>query len=104
MTPLIGLNINVYINDRVAVPLNEFGGRIPKGSTITFSAEPRVRYTKVEWIVHNYGDEAEGDTYHKKEGKSVVETTKYRGDHTMTCRVYEGERIVAQEVILVSVR
>ncbi|MCA1042418.1 nucleotidyltransferase [Bacillus infantis] len=103
-TPLIGLNINVYITDRVVVPFNEFGGRIPKGSTIRFSAEPRVPYTKVEWVVHNYGDEAEADTYHKKEGKSVVETTKYRGDHTMTCRIYEGERIVAQEVILVSVR
>ncbi|SMQ80629.1 hypothetical protein SAMN05444673_3953 [Bacillus sp. OV166] len=102
--PLIGLNVNVYINDKVSVPFEEFEGRIPKGCTIRFSAEPRVPYTKVEWIVHNYGDEAEVDTYHKKEGKSVVETTKYRGDHTMTCKIYEGERIIAQEVIPVSIR
>ena len=92
---LLRLRVNVSLDNNVQVPLEEFTGRIPKGCSIRFSVEPLVPFTKVEWIVHNYGDEAGEDKYHKKEGRTVVENTIYRGDHTMTCKVYEGERIVA---------
>lgn len=72
-------------------PLEEFEGKLPNGCSIQFRVDPLEPYTKVEWIVNNYGDEAEGNLYHIKEGKTVVEHTKYRGNYTMTCKLYGGK-------------
>ncbi|WHY60384.1 nucleotidyltransferase [Cytobacillus firmus] len=101
---LLRLTALVNMGTGDSYPLGEFEGRLPKGCSIYFQVDPLVPYTKVEWIVHNYGDEAEGDLYHKKEGRTVVEHTKYRGNHTMTCKVYEGGRVLAQKVIPVNIR
>ncbi|OOR04017.1 nucleotidyltransferase [Bacillus mycoides] len=101
---LLRLKVDVLINKKVRVPLNEFEGRLPKGSTLLFKVDPLVKFTRVEWIVHNNGDEAEKDNYHKQDGKSIEENTLYRGNHTMTCKLYEGERVIAQQVIPINIK
>lgn len=101
---LLNISIDVLINKKVKVPFEEFNGKIPKNSSIIFKANPRVKYERIEWIVHNYGDEAGEDIYHKRTGKFTTETTSYRGTHTMTCKLFEGNRVIAQEVIPIRVR
>ncbi|MFJ8115194.1 nucleotidyltransferase [Bacillus mycoides] len=101
---LLKLKVDVMVNNRLRVPLNEFEGRLPKGCSLLFSVDPLVKFTRVEWTVNNYGDEAEAHKYHKQDGRVVKETTLYRGNHTMTCKLYEGDRIIAQKIIPINIR
>ncbi|MEC5231981.1 nucleotidyltransferase [Bacillus licheniformis] len=101
---LLNLKVDVLIKKKVKVPLSEYCGRIPKDSTLIFSVNPLVKYNRIEWIVNNTGDEAADDVYHKKTGRTVEENTAYRGSHTMTCKVYEGTRLVAQKVIPINIK
>ncbi|GIN77446.1 MULTISPECIES: nucleotidyltransferase [Bacillus] len=101
---LLNLNADVLINNKVKIPLSDYKGKLPKGCKIFFSASPLVKYSHIEWVVNNTGDEAINDTYHKKTGRAVEENTLYRGRHTMTCKVYEGTRLIAQKVIPVNIK
>lgn len=101
---LLDISVDVLLHKKHKVSLNDFTGKIPKGCTLLFTVNPRVPYTTIDWIVNNTGDEAGDDKFHKKSGKSIVETTSYRGNHTMTCKVLEGTRVVAQKVIPIKIR
>ncbi|MDV2884804.1 nucleotidyltransferase [Alkalihalophilus pseudofirmus] len=101
---LLNLKAVVVLYEQSRIPLEEFVGKIPKGCHIEFSVDPLVKYTKIEWIVHNYGDEAKGNEWNKEYGTSVKRDTKYRGQHTMTCKLYEGARVIAQDTVYVNIK
>lgn len=101
---LMDLQVDVLIHNKLKVPMNEFTGYLPKESKLIFSVNPRVKYTSIEWIVNNSGDEAGNDLYHMKTGKTVEENAVYRGSHKMTCKIFEGTRLVASKVIPINVR
>lgn len=101
---LLNIKVEVWFHNNLKVDLNEISGRLPKGCQLRFTVTPRVKYTTVEWIVNNSGDEAARDLTHKKYGRSVWERTRYRGNQTMTCRVLEGSRVVAQVTIPINIK
>lgn len=101
---LLRVNVEVKVKNKVSVPLSEFQGKLPKGSTLVFSVNPLVKYNRVVWIVNNSGDEAGTDITHEQIGRVVVENTAYRGSHTMTCKVFEGSRLIAQKVIPINIK
>lgn len=61
----------------------------------------------VRWTVVNHGKEARDadDLGHSSQGSDVHwESTKYRGTHTMTCEIVQGEYVVASAVHVVAVK
>lgn len=101
---LLRFNVDVLINNKVKVPLSKFSGKLPKGSTLIFSVNPLVKYNRIEWYVNNTGDEAGNDTNHTQYGRTVEEKTLYRGKHSMTCKVYEGNRLIARKAIPIYIK
>lgn len=102
---LLDVDVEVWIHNKMKVDLKEISGRLPKGCKLKFTANPHVKsITKVEWIVNNNGDESEEHRTHSQYGFSITEDTLYRGSHTMTCKIYQGTRFVAQKVIPINIR
>ncbi|HFJ9376585.1 TPA: cyclic GMP-AMP synthase DncV-like nucleotidyltransferase [Bacillus paranthracis] len=87
------------------IPLNAFKGKLPKGKPVTFIAEPSFTdYTDIKWFVNNTGDESVNNRSYDTNGKESTHETKYRGKHTVTCKVYRNQQVVCQTVKRVSVR
>lgn len=81
-------------------------GLLPKNMSLRFTARtdaPADSY--IEWICKNDGDEAVADKClgWTKTGRQIWTTTRYKGAHTLTCRVSRGGRIVAEKVFLVRI-
>lgn len=101
----LDIKVEVWFRNKLKMDLNEISGRLPKGCDLRFTVTSRLNdYSTVEWIVNNSGDEAEGDLQHKRFGPSVMESTSYRGNHTMTCRVLERGTVVAQDTIPINIK
>lgn len=81
-------------------------GLLPKNMSLRFTARtdaPADSY--IEWICKNDGDEAVADKClgWTKTGRQIWTSTRYKGAHTLTCRVSRGGRIVAEKVFLVRI-
>ncbi|MBM7651751.1 cyclic GMP-AMP synthase DncV-like nucleotidyltransferase [Neobacillus cucumis] len=87
------------------IPLRNIGGRLPKGKTVYFKATPNFKdFDVITWEVQNTGDECGTDTNHIQTGNYIHETTRYRGTHTMTCRVYRKGTELCRQQIKVNIR
>ena len=86
---------------------------IPKGMDIEFSAKTSISLPyQIEWEVQNDGDEAEFAGQHisreglvdKDDSHYCNEKSAYRGDHSMTCRIFKDGALVRERRVEVRIR
>ena len=81
-------------------------GLLPKNVHLRFTAQTNAPAdSQVEWICENSGDEAiEAQVLGwKQTGSQIWTSTRYKGFHKITCRVFRGGQVIAEKAFSVRI-